>query len=329
VRDAAALFDETSFSKFVVQGRDSLEFLQYLCANDLGGPIGTMTYTALLNARGGFESDLTIMRTGEREFFVVTGTGQATRDADWIRRAIGDRFVTVTDVTGAWSVLGLMGPRALDILARVSPADLSLAAIPSGQFRDIDLGFARVRAARVSYVGGPGLELYVPVEFAAHVYDALHEAGAGGGLIDAGYYTIDALRIEAGRRAWGAELGPDETPLEAGLMHAVRLDKPDFIGRAALLEKRAVGVRKRLALFVLDDPMAWPWGGEGILRDGAPVGEVTSAGWSATLGRAVLMGYVRSADPIDRAWVLAGQYELDIAGARVGAKVQPRPPYRG
>jgi 4-methylaminobutanoate oxidase (formaldehyde-forming) len=112
-------------------------------------------------------------------------------------------------------------------------------------------------------------------------------------------------------------------------MHAVRLDKPDFIGRAALLEKRAVGVRKRLALFVLDDPMAWPWGGEGILRDGAPVGEVTSAGWSATLGRAVLMGYVRSADPIDRAWVLAGQYELDIAGARVGAKVQPRPPYRG
>ena len=329
VRGAAALFDETSFSKFVIQGRDSLDFLQHLCANDLGGPVGTMTYTALLNARGGFESDLTIMRTGEREFFVVTGTGQATRDADWIRRAIGDRFVTVTDVTGAWSVLGLMGPRACEILARVSPADLSLAAIPAGEFRDIDLGYARVRAARVSYVGGPGLELYVPVEFAAHVYDTLHEAGAASGLVDAGYYTIDALRIEAGRRAWGAELGPDETPLEAGLMHAVRLDKPDFIGRAALIEKRAVGVRKRLALFVLDDPLAWPWGGEGILRDGEPVGEVTSAGWSAALGRAVVMGYVRSAEPIERAWVLDGRYELDIAGARVGAKVQPRAPYRG
>jgi 4-methylaminobutanoate oxidase (formaldehyde-forming) len=157
----------------------------------------------------------------------------------------------------------------------------------------------------------------------------LHEAGAASGLIDAGYYTIDALRIEAGRRAWGAELGPDETPLEAGLMHAVRLDKPDFIGRAALVEKQAAGVRKRLALFVLDDPQAWPWGGEGILRDGEPVGEVTSAGWSAALGRAVAMGYVRASGPIDRAWVLAGRYEVDIAGVRVPVTVQARPPFRG
>lgn len=313
----------------MLQGRDGLAFLQHLCANDMSGPIGSMTYTGLLNARGGFESDLTVMRTGEQEFFIVTGTAQTTRDADWIRRNIGDRFVTLTDVTGAWSVLGLMGPKAMEILARVSPSDLSSQAIPPGHFRDIDIGYARVRAARVSYIGGPGLELYVPVEFAAHVYDTLHEAGASLGLADAGYYTIDALRIEAGRRAWGAELGPDETPIEAGLMHAVKFDKGDFIGRDALLRKREAGVRKRLAILVIDDPAAWPWGGEGILRDGKPVGEVTSAGWSTTLGRAVVMGYVRAPMPIDRAWVLSGRYELDIAGTRVGATVQAKPPFSG
>ena len=329
VRSAAGLFDETSFSKFVLQGRDSLDLLQHLCANDMSGPVGAVTYTGMLNARGGFESDLTVMRTGESEFFVVTGTAQATRDADWIRRNAGDRFVALTDVTGAWSVLALMGPKAMEILARVSPADLSEAALPRGRFRDIDIGYARVRAARMSYVGGPGLELYVPVEFAAHVYDTLHEAGAGLGLVDAGYYTIAALRIEAGRRAWGAELGPDETPLEAGLMHAVAIDKPGFLGREALLRKREAGVAKRLATLVLDDPEAWAWGGEGILRDGVPVGEVTSAGWSATLGRAVVMGYVRGAAPVERAWVLSGRYQLDIAGQVVAATIAARPPFQG
>ena len=329
VRSAAGLFDETSFSKFVLQGRDSLDLLQHLCANDMSGPVGAVTYTGMLNARGGFESDLTVMRTGESEFFVVTGTAQATRDADWIRRNAGDRFVALTDVTGAWSVLALMGPKAMEILSRVSPADLSEAALPRGGFRDIDIGYARVRAARMSYVGGPGLELYVPVEFAAHVYDTLHEAGAGLGLVDAGYYTIEALRIEAGRRAWGAELGPDETPLEAGLMHAVAIDKPGFLGREALLRKREAGVAKRLAALVLDDPEAWAWGGEGILRDGVPVGEVTSAGWSATLGRAVVMGYVRGAAPVERAWVLSGRYQLDIAGQVVAATIAARPPFQG
>ncbi len=329
VRNAAAIFDQTSFSKFVVQGRDSLSFLQKLCANDLSAPVGRMTYTALLNARAGFESDLTIMRTGEQEFFVITGTAQTTRDADWIRRNIGDAFVTLTDVTGAWAVISVMGPCAMEILALASNADLSLDAIPPGAFAEIDLGYARVRAARMSYVGGPGLELYVPTEFAVHVYDTLIEAGTPLGLVDAGYYTIDALRIEAGRRAWGAELGPDETPIEAGLMHAVKLGKPGFIGRDALLARRANGVTKRLAILVLDDPHAWAWGGEGILRDGMAAGEVISAGWSARLGRMIVMGYVRADRPIDRAWVLSGRYELDIAGLRVAAQVQAKPPFTG
>ena len=182
----------------------------------------------------------------------------------------------------------------------------------------------------MSYVGGPGFELYVPTEFVAGVYDALVNAGTEFGLRDAGYYAIDALRIEAGRRAFGAELGPDETPLEAGLMYAVKPDKGiDFIGRDALLRQRERGVAKRLGLFALDDPAAYPWGGEGILRDGKPVGEVTSAGYSARLGRAVVMGYVRGDGPITREFVLAGRYVVDIAGDRIPATPLAKLPFPG
>jgi glycine cleavage system aminomethyltransferase T/glycine/D-amino acid oxidase-like deaminating enzyme len=329
-REAAALFDMSSFAKLLVQGRDSHVLLQQLCANDISGPVGSITYTGLLNARGGYESDLTVMRLADESFLLITGTAQATRDSDWIVRHVGDRFVTLADVTGAWSVLGLMGPFAEAVLGCVSPADMSASGLPSGYFREIDLGYARVRATRMSYVGGSGFELHVPVEFAAHVFECLHEAGRTFGLRDAGYYAIDALRIEAGRRAWGAELGPDETPVEAGLMHAVRLDKGDFIGRSAVLAARQAGVRKRLAIFLVDDPEAWPWGGEGILRDGVPVGEVTSAGWSATHARAVVMGYVRSGETVtERDWVLSGRYTLDIAGAIVPMQVLARAPFRG
>ena len=194
-----------------------------------------------------------------------------------------------------------------------------------GEAREIDLGLARVRAARMSYIGGPGIELYIPSECALHVYDTLVEAGAEFAARDAGYYAIDALRIEAGRRAFGAELGPDETPLEAGLLYTVKFDKGDFIGRTALLKQRETGPRKRLAMLALDDPDAFPWGGEPVLRDGVAVGEVTSAGYSVTLGRAVVMAYVRGTAPVTREHLLAGRYEIDIAGERVGATAQTKP----
>ena len=329
-REAVAIFDQTSFAKLLLQGRDALDVLQRLCANDVDVAPGRMVYTALLNARGGFESDLTVIRLGETAFLLITGTAQATRDRDWINRHADDAVAIVTDVTSAWSVLSVMGPKAPALLARVSPDDLSEAALPAGATAEIDLGFARVRAARMSYVGGPGFELYVPTEFVAGVYDALVNAGTEFGLRDAGYYAIDALRIEAGRRAFGAELGPDETPLEAGLMYAVKPDKGiDFIGRDALLRQRDRGVAKRLGLFALDDPAAYPWGGEGILRDGKPVGEVTSAGYSARLGRAVVMGYVRGDGPIAREFVLAGRYVVDIAGDRIPATPLAKPPFPG
>ncbi len=296
-REAVALYDQTSFGKLLVQGRDALALLQRLCANEIDVPEGRMVYTAMLNERGGFESDLTVMRQAVDRFLVVTGSAQPQRDRDWITRHMGaDEHVIVTDVSAMYSVLSLMGPRSRELLARVCPDDLSPQGLKFSHTREIDLGLSRVRAARMSYVGGPGYELYVPIEMARHVYLALHEAGAELGLVDAGYYALDALRIEAGRRAWGAELGPDETPWQAGLAFALKLDKPaPFIGREALLRSQGQPLRKKLLCFVLDDPAAYVWGGEAIQIDGEAVGELSSAGWSLAAGSCVGLGYVRGA----------------------------------
>jgi glycine cleavage system aminomethyltransferase T/glycine/D-amino acid oxidase-like deaminating enzyme len=294
-REAVAIYDQSSFGKLLLQGRDALAVLQRLCANQIDMPVGRMVYTALLNRRGGFESDLTVIRVVPESFLIVTGSAQPVRDADWIRRHIGaHEFAVLTEVSALWSVISVMGPKARELLGRVSPDDLSPESLRFAHTREIDLGHARVRAARMSYVGGPGYELYVPVEMARHVYLALKEAGADLGLKDAGYYAIDALRIEAGRRAWGAELGPDETPFEAGLMFAVKLDKGcDFIGREALLRLRNQPLRKKLITFVLTDPAAYAWGGEAIVIDGQTVGELSSVGWSPKAGSCVGLGYVR------------------------------------
>ncbi len=293
-REAVAIYDQSSFGKLLLQGRDALAVLQRLCANQIDMPVDRMVYTALLNQRGGFESDLTVIRVAPESFLIVTGSAQPVRDADWIRRHIGaDEFAVLTEVSALWSVISVMGPKARELLGRVSPDDLSPEALKFAHTLEIDLGHARVRAARMSYVGGPGYELYVPVEMARHVYLALKEAGADLGLKDAGYYAIDALRIEAGRRAWGAELGPDESPFEAGLMFAVKLDKGGhFIGREALLRLREQPLRKKLLSFVLE-PAAYAWGGEAIVIDGQTVGELTSVGWSPKAGACVGLGYVR------------------------------------
>jgi 4-methylaminobutanoate oxidase (formaldehyde-forming) len=275
----------------------------------------------MLNARGGFESDLTVIRVAPREFLIVTGSAQATRDFAWIERGIGpDQHAALVDVSSAWSVVSVMGPRAEALLGSLSDDDFSNAAQPFATTRMVDVGYARVRAARMSYVGGPGYELYVPTDQCATLYDALVAAGPAFGLRDAGYYALDALRIEAGRRAWGAELGPDETPWEAGLGNAVKLDKPAaFIGREALVAGRAAAPARRLVRFSFDEPAAFPWGGEPILIDGRDVGELTSAGYSWKLGRAVAMGYVRApagtAAPTD-ATLQGARCEVEIAGER-------------
>jgi len=292
-----ALYDQTSFGKLLLQGRDALAVLQRLCANQIDVPVGRLVYTGMLNARGGYESDCTVLRLAADRLLVITGSAQPVRDADWIGRHIAaDQHAVLTDVSALWSVLSVMGPRARDLLARLSPDDLSPAGLPFGHSKEIDLGLARVRAARMAYVGGPGYELYVPVEMARHVDIALQAAGADLGLRDAGYFALDALRIEAGRRAWGAELGPDETPIEAGLASFVAFDKGcDFMGRDALLAARGQPLRKKLVTVVLADPQAWAWGGEAISLGGQPVGELSSAGWSPKAGACMGLGYLRGA----------------------------------
>jgi len=315
-REDVVVFDQTSFGKFVLKGRDALAVLQRLCANDVDVPVGRMVYTAMLNARGGFESDLTVVRVAPAEFFIITGSAQTTRDFAWIERGIrADEHAAIVDVTNGYSVLSVMGPKAEALLGRISPDDLSRSGMPFATTKMIDAGYARVRAARMSYVGGPGFELYVSADQCVTLHDALVSAGAPFGLRDAGYYTIDALRIEAGRRAWGAELGPDETPWEAGLGYAVGMDKPvAFVGRDALARQQATGIRKRLVMFTFDDPAAFPWGGEPVLMDGRNVGELTSAGYSRRYGRAIAMGYARSDVPLTDQAVLGAKYRIDIAG---------------
>ena len=318
-REDVVLFDQTSFAKFILKGRDALAVLERACANGIDVPVGRMVYTAMLNRRGGFESDLTITRLAHDTFFILTGSGQSTRDAAWIERGIGAaEHAVLVDVTSGYGVLSLMGPRAEALLRTLSPSDLSRTGLPLGMTAEIDVGHTRVRAARMSYVGGPGVEIVVTTDQCLTLYDALHDAGPAFGLRDAGYYTIDALRIEAGRRAFGPELSPDESPWEAGLDYAVKLDKPvAFVGRDALLRQREAGVRKRLVLFTFDDAAAFAWGGEPILMDGRMVGEITSAGYSRKHGRAVAMGYARSVPdgpPLTDDAILRARYAVDIAG---------------
>jgi heterotetrameric sarcosine oxidase gamma subunit len=292
-RETVALYDQTSFSKLLLQGRDALAVLQRLCANEMDVPVDRMVYTAMLNDRGGIESDLTVMRLAPERFLIVTGSAQTTRDLDWIGRHVEPHeHALLTDVSPMWCVLSLMGPNARELLARLGADDL--ATLKFSHTREIDLGLARVRAARMSYVGGPGYELYVPVEVTRHVYLALHEAGVGLGLRDAGYWALDALRIEAGRRAWGAELGPDETPFEAGIGFAVKLDKPAaFIGREALKRLADAAPRRKLVTVVLDAPEPYAWGGEALLIGGEPAGELASVGWSPKANACVGYAWLR------------------------------------
>ena len=323
-RKSVALYDQTSFSKLLLQGRDALNVLQRLCANEIDISIDKMVYTAMLNERGGFESDLTVIRLATERFMIITGSAQATRDMDWISRHIeATEHAVLTDVSSQYCVLSIMGPKSRELLTRVSPDDLSAENFKFSWTKEIDLGFARVRAARMSYVGGPGFELYIPVEMTRHVYLALHEAGRDYGLKDAGYYALDALRIEAGRRAWGAELGPDETPFEAGLTVGVKLEKPStFIGKGVLLAAKEQPLRKKLITVVFDSPNHYAWGGEGIVIDGEIVGELTSVGWSPKAGGCVALGYARAA-AAQRNYV-GDAIQIELWGERVAAKAWDR-----
>jgi glycine cleavage system aminomethyltransferase T/glycine/D-amino acid oxidase-like deaminating enzyme len=327
-REAVAVFDQSSFAKFIFKGRDAVNVLQRLCGNDVDVPIGKVVYTGLFNERGAFESDLTLVRLADDEYYIVTATSQGVHDADWICRNIqADERAELVEVTSAFSVLGLMGPNARKLLAPLTEADLSNSAFPFGTAQRIGIGPATVRALRVTYVGELGWELHVPTDQAVALYDALTAAGRSVGLTNAGHYAINSLRLEKGYRAWGADISVDDTPLEAGLSFAVKFDKPAFLGRDALLRQKERGVRKRLASFVLEDPEPMLWGGERIFRDDKCVGYTTSASYGHTVGGAVALGYVRHSEAITPDFVLSGTYTFDIAGRRFPARVFLTPPY--
>jgi 4-methylaminobutanoate oxidase (formaldehyde-forming) len=288
-----------------------------------------VVYTQMLNAQGGIECDLTVTRLAADAFYVVTGTAFATHDFGWIARNIpADVEVRLQDVTAAFAVLPLMGPRSREILQQVTADDVSNAALPFGGAREIRLAAAPVRALRITYVGELGYELHVPVDYALTVLDALLEAGRAAGLRLAGYRAIETLRLEKGYRAWGADIGPDHTPLEAGLGFALKLDRDaPFLGRDALLRQRADGLRKRLAGFTVDDPEVVLLGRETIYRDGLRVGWLTSGGFGHTVGKPIGYGYVRDPVGVERAWLEAGRYELEVATLRVPATLHLRPLY--
>jgi 4-methylaminobutanoate oxidase (formaldehyde-forming) len=327
VREAVGLFDQSSLAKLLLQGPDAVAALQRLCANDVDVAPGRIVYTQMLNARGGIECDLTVTRLADDAFLVVTVAAAATHDADWIRRGIAAGRVTLTDVTSAFAVLGVMGPHSRDLLGRLTGAELSNAAFPFGTVREIELGYATVRATRITYVGELGWELYVPTELAMGVYDDVVAAGDGLGLRHAGYHAMDSLRLEKGYRSWGHDIGPDDTPLEAGLGFAVAFEKEGFVGREALLRQRAGPRARRLVMFTLDDPEPLLLGDEPIWRDGALVGRITSGAYGHTLGRSVGMGYVTHPDGIDAAFLGAGRWELEIATERFPATPRLEPPY--
>ena len=326
-RENVALFDQTGFGKLVLKGRDAVSILQRLAGNNVDVPPGRAVYTGLFNARGGFESDLTVLRLAEDEYYIVTGTAQRLRDFDWIRSQIQpDEHAELVDVTDGFSVLGLMGPRARALLSRVTSADLSNDAFPFGTAQQIDLGRATARAVRLTYVGELGWELHVSSEQALAVYETLMEAGKEFGLMNAGHYAINSLRLEKGYRAWGAELSPVDTPLEAGLGFAIDWKKT-FLGREALWKQKAMGLQRRLVIVVLDDPGPVLWGNEPIYRQGKAIGYTTSGSYGHTLGAAVGMGYVNHPEGVDDQFLSSGDFAIDINGRHYPARTYRAAPY--
>jgi 4-methylaminobutanoate oxidase (formaldehyde-forming) len=293
-REAAALFDESSFAKLEIAGPGAPQLLERLCDNEVAREVGRITYTQMLNSRGGIECDFTVARLADERFSIVTGTAFGNHDREWIRRHLpGDGSVQVQDVTSAWACLGIWGPRSRDVLEGLTPQSLANADFPYMSVRDITVGDVPVRALRVTYVGELGWELYCPTEYGLALWRTLWEAGQPHGLVAAGYRAIDSLRLEKGYRVWGADITPDETPYEGGLGFCVKLDKPGgFVGRDALVKAGARGPRLQLACLTLVDPRSVALGNEPVRISGDVVGRVTTGGYGYTVGRSIAYAYL-------------------------------------
>jgi 4-methylaminobutanoate oxidase (formaldehyde-forming) len=331
VREGVGIFDQTAFGRILVTGRDAEAVLSRICSANVAVEPGRIVYTQWLNERGGIEADLTVTRTSEREFMVITAAATVRRDLDWLRRHIpDDAHCFAFEVSNAYAMLSVMGPRSRELLSGLTDADLSNAAFPFGASREIDLGYAFVRASRITYVGELGWELLIPTDVATHVYDTIVAAGEAVGLRHYGYHALNSLRIEKAYRHWGHDISDEDTLLEGGLGFTAAWDKPGgFIGREALLRQREAGLRRRLAIFALDDPEPLLYHNEPIWRDGVLVGKITSGWYGHTLGRAIGLGYVRDPDGgvVTPDFVAGATYELEVANERYQARVSLRPPY--
>ena len=286
--------------------------------------------TQWLNERGGIEADLTVTRLSETDYLVVTTAAGQTRDFAWLKQTIpDDARCTVVDITSGLPMLGLMGPNSRALLQRLSGEDFSNRAFPFATSREIEIGHARVRASRITYVGELGFELYVPAEFAAHVFEKIVEAGRDHGLVHAGYHAMNACRMEKAYRHWGHDIGAEDTPLEAGLGFAVTWDKPGgFVGKEALLRQRDKGGPcRRLVQFMLLDDQKLLYHEEPIYRNGELIGSITSGMYGHRLDASLGMGYLRAEDGVTGAFVEAGTYEIEVAWERLPAKAQLAPFY--
>ncbi|WP_375590464.1 FAD-dependent oxidoreductase [Hoeflea alexandrii] len=327
VREKVGIFDQSSFAKYEVSGPDALAALSHICANDVTKPVGRLTYTQLLNTRGGIEADLTVARLADDRFYIVTGTGFRTHDLAWIREHIAEGAdVRIEDITEAHGTLSLMGPHARDVLEKITSADVSNAAFPFGHVREIDIAGHTVRALRVTYVGELGWELHIPIGATGEIFDALMQTGKPWDIRPVGYRALESLRLEKGYRAWGSDITPNDTPHEAGLGWAVRRNSnTGFVGQQALATITGQPLKKRFAGFVIDDPDAVLVGRETILRNGQPVGYLTSGGYGYTIGKSVGYGYVRNEDGVSNDFLEDGDYELVIAMERFSARIGLKP----
>ncbi|QFT58532.1 4-methylaminobutanoate oxidase (formaldehyde-forming) [Sulfitobacter sp. THAF37] len=326
VRENVGMYDMSSFGKIRVEGRDACAFLNHIGGGQYDVPAGRIVYTQFLNPRGGIEADVTVTRLSETAYLVVTPAATRLADETWMRRHQGDFNVVITDVTAAEGVLAVMGPRARDLLQAVSPNDFSNAVNPFGTAQEIEIGMGLARVHRVTYVGELGWEIYVSADQSAHVFDALAEAGQAMDLRLCGMHMMDSCRIEKGFRHFGHDITSEDHVLEAGLGFAVKTDKPDFIGRDAVLRKRDAGLDRRMMQFRLTDPDPLLYHNEPVLRDGRIVGFLSSGAFGHALGGAVGMGYVpcRGETPVD---LLQSTYEIDVAGTRVRAEASLKPMY--
>jgi glycine cleavage system aminomethyltransferase T len=330
-RSAVAVFDQSGFAKFEIAGPDALAVLQRVCANDVDVAPGGVVYTAMLTTRGTFASDLTVLRTGPEAFMMITGTSQYVSDRAWLERHLRSRErVSIVDRSTELAVLAVMGPRSRELLSAITEDDFSNEAFGFATTRLVTLAGLACRAVRITYVGELGWELYVPVQAAAALYDAIWSAGQPLGLVNGGHYCINSLRLEKGYRAWGTDLTMDYTPIEAGLGFAVSWEKATpFIGREALsVQRNGHPSTRRMLSFVLEDPEPVLWGGELILRDGECVGHTTSGAYGHSVGASVALGYVTARDGAgDREALTAGRYEIDVAGELYLARASVSPPF--